>query len=61
MSNQAIPAGTTLVLKGGQVLTPNTDWNDPTQADIAIAGDKIVGIFPDYRLGDARAARGYFS
>src|SRR5215475_13663611 len=51
---EAIPAGTTLLLKGGQVLTPDTDWNDPPRADIAIAGDKIVGICPDYRLGDAR-------
>src|SRR5215831_19973377 len=50
---EAIPAGTTLLLKGGQVLTPDTDWNDPPRADIAIAGDKIVGICPDYRLGDA--------
>ena len=23
---------------------PDADWNDPPQADIAIAGDKIAGI-----------------
>ena len=51
---EAIPAGTTLLLKGGQVLTPDADWNDPPRADVAIAGDKIVGICPDYRLGDTR-------
>jgi hypothetical protein len=52
--SEAIPAGTTLLLKGGQALTPDTDWNDPCRADIAIAGDKIIGICPDYGLGDAR-------
>src|SRR5215470_16267551 len=41
---EAIPAGTTLLLKGGQVLTPDTDWNDPPRADVAIAGDTIAGI-----------------
>jgi hypothetical protein len=28
MSDQAVPAGTTLLLKGGQVLTPGTDWDE---------------------------------
>jgi 5-methylthioadenosine/S-adenosylhomocysteine deaminase len=54
MSNESIPAGTTLLLKGGQALTPNTDWHDPPQADIAMAGDKIVGVCPGYRLDDDR-------
>jgi 5-methylthioadenosine/S-adenosylhomocysteine deaminase len=54
MSDESIPAETTLLLKGGQVLTPNTDWHDPPQADIAIAGDKIVGVCPGYRLGSDR-------
>lgn len=54
MSDESIPAETTLLLKGGQVLTPNTDWHDPPQADIAIAGDKIVGVCPGYRLSDDR-------
>src|SRR6516165_1150959 len=55
MSDQVIPAGTTLLLKGGRPLTPDADWNDPPQADIAIAGDKIAGIGLDYRIGDARS------
>jgi 5-methylthioadenosine/S-adenosylhomocysteine deaminase len=54
MSEESIPAGTTLLLKGGQALTPSTDWHDPPQADIAIADDKIVGVCPSYRLGDDR-------
>jgi guanine deaminase len=54
MSDQVIPAGTTLLLKGGRVLMPDADWNDPPQADIAIAGDKIAGIGLDYRIGDAQ-------
>src|SRR6516164_327483 len=54
MSDQAIPAGTTLLLKGGRALMPDADWNDPPQADIAIAGDKIAGIGLDYRIGDAQ-------
>ena len=45
---------TTLLLKGGLALAPNTDWHDPPQADIAIAGDKIVGVCAGYRLGDLR-------
>ena len=52
--SEVIPTETTLLLKGGQVLTPDTDWNDPWRADIAVAGDKIIGICPDYGLGDAR-------
>ena len=44
MSDEVIPAGTTLLLKGGRPLTPDADWNDPPQADIAIASDKIAGI-----------------
>ena len=34
---------------------PDADWNDPPQADIAIAGDKIAGIGLDYRIDDARS------
>ena len=50
MSDESVPAGTTLLLKGGQALTPDTDWHDPPRADIAIAGDRIVGVCPAYRL-----------
>jgi guanine deaminase len=50
MPDEPVPAGTTLLLKGGQALTPDTDWHDPPQADIAIADDKIVGVCPGYRL-----------
>jgi 5-methylthioadenosine/S-adenosylhomocysteine deaminase len=54
MSDESVPAGTTLLLKGGQVLTPDTDWHDPPQADIAIAGDRIVGVCPGYGLDSQR-------
>src|SRR6202162_3901469 len=54
MSDESTPAGTTLLLQGGRVLTPNADWHDPPQADIAIAGDKIVGVGLGYRPGDDR-------
>ena len=54
MSDELIPAGTNLLLKGGQVLTPNADWHNPPQADIAIAGDKIVGVCPAYRPSNDR-------
>src|SRR5262245_49486945 len=52
MSDQALPAGTTLLLRGGRPLTPDVDWHDPAQADIAVAGDKIAGICSGYRPGD---------
>ena len=55
MSDEAIPAGTSLLLKGGRALMPASDWNDPPRADIAIAGDKIAGIGLDYRIDDARS------
>ncbi|HEY1982028.1 MAG TPA: amidohydrolase family protein [Xanthobacteraceae bacterium] len=54
MSEEALPAGTTLLLKAGLALTPNADWHDPPQVDIAIGGDKIIGVCPGYRLGDDR-------
>jgi 5-methylthioadenosine/S-adenosylhomocysteine deaminase len=54
MSDQVIPAGTTMLLKGGRALMPDADWNDPPRADIAIAGDKIAGIGLDYRIEHAR-------
>ena len=52
MDNALPPVGTTLLLKGGQPLTPNTDWHDPPRADVAIAGDRIVGVCPGYQLAD---------
>ncbi len=54
MAEDTLPEGTTLLLKGGRVLTPNADWHDPAQADIAIAGDRIAGIHSNYRLGERR-------
>jgi 5-methylthioadenosine/S-adenosylhomocysteine deaminase len=54
MSDQALPAGTNLLLRGGRVLAPQADWHDPPQADVAIAGDRIAGIAPEYRLADTR-------
>jgi 5-methylthioadenosine/S-adenosylhomocysteine deaminase len=54
MRDQSIPEGTTLLLTGGRPLTPDTDWHDPPQADIAIAGDQIVGVCPAYRRDNDR-------
>ena len=54
MSEQAIPAGTTLLLRGGRALLPDGDWHNPSEADIAIAGDTIAGVAPRYaRQGGA--------
>src|SRR5271170_749930 len=55
MPDEALPTGTTLLLQGGQALTPDADWHDPPRADIAVAGDKIVGVGPGYRVADARS------
>jgi 5-methylthioadenosine/S-adenosylhomocysteine deaminase len=54
MPEETLPAGTTLLLKAGLALTPNADWHDPPQVDIAIGGDKIIGVSPDYRPGEDR-------
>jgi 5-methylthioadenosine/S-adenosylhomocysteine deaminase len=56
MPDELIPAGTTLLLKGGRPLTPDADWHDPPCADIAIVGDKIAGICSGYRPGDDQIA-----
>jgi guanine deaminase len=50
MSQETLPSGTTLLLKGGRVLTPDSDWHQPPAADIAVAGDTIVGIANSYRV-----------
>ena len=57
MADEVLPSGTTLLLKGGRVFTPDSDWHDPPQADIAIAGDKIVGVSSDYRAEGNKASR----
>jgi 5-methylthioadenosine/S-adenosylhomocysteine deaminase len=54
MSEETLPAGTTLLLKFGLALTPNADWHDPPQVDIAVGGDTIVGVSPGYQPGDDR-------
>jgi len=48
MNDQRLPAGTTLLLKGGRALVPGGDWDQPPQVDIAIAADTIAGIEPNY-------------
>jgi 5-methylthioadenosine/S-adenosylhomocysteine deaminase len=55
MAEDLIPNGTTLLLKGGRAITPQTDWHDPEPVDIAIAGDTIAGVAANYRLGDHRS------
>ena len=44
MTEHALPAATTLLLKGGQVLTPDADAHKPPQLDVAIAGDRIAAV-----------------
>jgi guanine deaminase len=46
MTASQLPSGTTLLVKGGRLLTPDGDWHQPATADIAISGDAIVGISP---------------
>jgi 5-methylthioadenosine/S-adenosylhomocysteine deaminase len=50
-----LPDNTTLWISGARVLLPGGDWHQPEVADIAIAGDIIVGIAPRYELGPDRA------
>jgi guanine deaminase len=42
------------LLKGGQVLAHGADWHDPPQLDIAVAGDRIVGVAPAYAASGAQ-------
>src|SRR5437762_786022 len=49
-SENTLPAGMTLLIRGGRVLTPDTDWHQPPAADIAVAGDSIVGVAGSYRV-----------
>jgi 5-methylthioadenosine/S-adenosylhomocysteine deaminase len=44
MTAQPLPAGTTLIIRGGRVILPGADWHTPGTEDIAIAGDTIAGI-----------------
>jgi guanine deaminase len=48
MPPQLLPAGTTLIVRGGRVLLPGGDWHNPDTADIAIAGDTIAGVVPAF-------------
>jgi 5-methylthioadenosine/S-adenosylhomocysteine deaminase len=48
MPELTLPPGTTALIKGGRVLLPDGDWNQPARVDIAIAGDRIAGIAPAY-------------
>ena len=44
MTPQPLPAGTTLIIRGGRAILPDADWHTPDTADIAIAGDTVAGI-----------------
>src|SRR5712664_2755628 len=48
MTPHALPAGTTLIVAGGRVILPDTDWHRPAIADIAIAGPTIAAIAPAF-------------
>ena len=50
MPDQNLPAGTTLLIKGGRAFTPDADWHQPPGVDIAIAGDSIAGIADSYAV-----------
>src|SRR5262245_8085850 len=52
MADKTLPAGTTLLIKGGRVLSPEADWHQPPSADIAIAGDTIAGIADSFSASD---------
>jgi 5-methylthioadenosine/S-adenosylhomocysteine deaminase len=54
MAEERAPSGTTLLLKGGRVLTPGGDWHEPARADVAIADDKIAGVADAYTLGEQK-------
>src|SRR5215203_1599751 len=48
MIDQPLPTGTTLLLKDGQVLTPDANWHKPPQLDVAVAGDRIAAVAPGF-------------
>jgi 5-methylthioadenosine/S-adenosylhomocysteine deaminase len=48
MLEQPVPAGTTLLLRGGRVLLPDGDVGLARIVPIAVAGDTIAGIAPRY-------------
>ena len=50
MPDQSLPAGTTLLIKGGRALTPGADWHQPPSVDIAIAGDTIAGVADSFAV-----------
>src|ERR1700733_12614639 len=52
-ADERLPSGATVLLKGGRVFTPDADWHEPPQADVAVAGDKIAGISSNYRTEGA--------
>lgn len=55
MEPMPIPEGTTLLIAGASVLRPEADWHAPGTADIAIGGDRILGIADRFmpRSGEA--------
>jgi guanine deaminase len=55
MSDEGLPSGTTLLVRGGRALTPGSDWHQPSCVDIAIAGNTIAGISAAYSLPDRSA------
>ena len=52
MSTEPLPAGTTLVVRGGQTMLPDADWHQPAPMDIAIAGNTIAGIAPAFAAAE---------
>jgi guanine deaminase len=52
---QPTPFGTTLLLTGARVLLPDGDWHDPPVRDIAIGGDRMIGLAPGYHPVEGQA------
>ena len=48
MTAEPVPAGTTLIIRGGRAILPDADWHAPPEVDIAIAGGEIAGIAPSF-------------
>src|ERR1700731_1724631 len=61
MIAEPVPAGTTLIIRGGRAILPDGDWHAPPEVDIAIAGGEIAGIAPRLATlaGASRPARIY--
>src|SRR4030081_2886844 len=54
MVPEPLPAGATLIVRGGHAILPDTDWHKPATVDIAIAGNTIAGIAAPFGTVEAQ-------